>query len=69
MKPTIIIAIIILFGMPTSNASAACCSANSYYNWAQVQRQNNASRLRAAQQQQRLCQSLRGRTVMWTGCH
>ena len=63
-------ALIILLGLLPTGAHAACCQPSSYYNWGRVQQQNQAARLRGAQQQQRLCRSLAasGRHVMWSGC-
>jgi hypothetical protein len=54
-----------------SQAEAAnCCNPNSYYNWAQVHRQNLAARQRGIEHQQQLCHNLKasGRAVLWTGC-
>lgn len=39
-------------------------------NYSQIQRKQNAARIRAMQQHQRTCNYIKstGRAVMWTGC-
>lgn len=71
MKRAIIFGLIVLFGLPAASAQAGgCCQPQQYYNWAQVQRQNQAARLRGIQGQQRVCHNIKssGRTVLWAGC-
>lgn len=66
----VIAALVIALPVLPRPAEAACCSANSYYNWGQVYRQNNAARLRGIQQQQRVCASIRaaGRVQLPPAC-
>ena len=58
MKCAIFVIALINIALPAI-ADAACCDPNQYYNWAQVQRQNEAQRQRGVQQQQRACQYIR----------
>jgi hypothetical protein len=71
MKPAIILTLIVLLDLPVPSALAGeCCQPNQYYNWAQVQRQNQTARLRGIQRQQWVCRNIKssGRRVLWTGC-
>jgi hypothetical protein len=68
---------ILALAMAASSAAQAAeytynpaANAYAYYNYAQIQRQNNAARQHGIQMQQRLCASLRaqGRVALPAAC-
>jgi hypothetical protein len=69
MTKAIIISFVVL-GLSSPIASAACCQPQQYYNWGRVRQQNEMTRLRAIQGQQRVCNSIKssGRNILWSGC-